>query len=337
MKREAFVKITLAIIGLGQIGSSFGLALAEHRDKVRRIGFDADLPTGNQARKIGAVDEAAFLLRDAVKQADAVLLSIPLQKVEEALQDVAAHMRPGTVLMDTAPLKMQVARWAAEHLPEGCSYVGLTPVVGPKYLQVGERGVEAAHADLFQNSVIAISSPPGSGSQGIRLAADLIRLTGAEALFADQAEIDGLMTATHFAPQFLAAALLNATVDQPGWREARKLAGRAYAEVSGPIEHYGDPEELTLAARLNRENTLRVLGSMIASLQTLYNDIQSEDYQALSERLARARKGRDRWWHERQQADGAGKGRPDAGVSGVLRDFLRPGMRRRQSRNDERD
>ncbi len=324
------MKITLAIVGLGQIGSSFGLALAGHGEMIKRIGFDADIPTGNQAHKMGAVDDAALLLRNAVKDADAVLLAIPLDQMQQAIEDIAAHIKPGAILMDTAPIKTQVAQWAAEYLPEGCSYVGLTPVIGPQYLHSTDHGVEAARADLFLDGLIAISAPPGGGSQGIKLAADLVRLTGASALFADMAELDGLITATHIVPQFMAAALLNATVDQPGWREARKLAGRAYAEVSGPIEHLSEPAALTLTARLNRENMLRVLGSVIASLQTLHRDIQEENYAALSERLERARKGRDRWWHERQEANWAFEGRPKADVSAgssLFGNLLRPGGR----------
>jgi len=108
------VKITLAIVGLGQIGSSFGLALAGHGEMIKRIGFDADIPTGNQAHKMGAVDDAALLLRNAVKDADAVLLAIPLDQMQQAIEDIAAHIKPGAILMDTAPIKTQVAQWAAE-------------------------------------------------------------------------------------------------------------------------------------------------------------------------------------------------------------------------------
>ncbi len=86
-------------------------------------------------------------------------------------------------------------------------------------------------------------------------------------MFADPLEMDGLMSATHLLPQLMSAALLNATIDQPGWREARKVAGRAYAEASAPIAHLAnEPESLGAASILNRENLLRLLDSAIASL-----------------------------------------------------------------------
>jgi len=331
------VKVQLTIIGLGQIGSSFGLALAEQGKLVKRIGFDKEPAIANQARKIGAVDETVAHLLKPVSKSDVILLAIPLDQMREMMEIVAPEMKAGAVLMDTAPIKSTIADWATELLPEGCAYVGLTPVVAPKYLLTEETGIDAAREDLFFDGLIAISTPPGTDSTAIKIAADLVRLAGASPLFADLMEMDGLMTATHAVPQLMGAALLNATIDQPGWREARKIAGRAYAEVSGPIVHLGEPGALTSTAMLNRENMIRVLDSVIASLQKLRDDIDHEDADKLSERLERAQKGRERWWKERQQANWAAEGRPkierESAASSIFGDLLRFGGRPR--RDDE--
>ena len=327
------MKIQLTIIGLGQIGSSFGLALGAHEELVKRIGFDIDPVTTNNARKSGAVDETVTHLSSAVSKSDVVLLALPVDQMREMLEIVASEMKAGAVLMDTAPIKTKIAEWATELLPKACAYVGLTPVLAPQYLLSDEIGFEAAHPDLFQNALIAISTPPGCDSKAIKLAADLVRLVGASPLFADLMEMDGLMTATHVVPQIMGAALLNATVDKPGWREARKMAGRAYAEVSGPIVHLGEPGALTSMAMLNRENVLRVLDSVIASMQTLREDIYREDAQMLTERLERARKGRERWWKERQEGNWSAEGRPKiektSAASSIFGNLLRFGSKSR--------
>ena len=87
---------------------------------------------------------------------------------------------------------------------------------------LGSKGLVQIY---LKKGLIGIVSPPQTDSGAIKLAADLTRLVGADPLFADPVEVDGLMSATHLLPQLLAAALLNATIDQPGWREAQKLAG----------------------------------------------------------------------------------------------------------------
>jgi prephenate dehydrogenase len=185
-------------------------------------------------------------------------------------------------------------------LPAERHYVGLTPVINPAYLHSTESGLKAARADLFKKGLIAIVAPPGTNSEAIKLAADLAQLLGATPLFTDQAEIEGLMASTHLLPQLLAAALLNITVDQPGWLEGRKVAGRAYAEVTSPAGQLDDAKSLQAAAFLTQANVLRLLDNMIASLHAMRNDIASHDDKSLEERLRHAQLGRETWWGQRQ-------------------------------------
>jgi prephenate dehydrogenase len=185
-------------------------------------------------------------------------------------------------------------------------------VLNPVYLHDLDSGLNAAHPDLFRDGMVAIVSPPRVPSEAIKLAADLTRLLGAKPMFVDPLEIDGLMASTHILPQLIAAALLNTTVDQPGWREGRKVAGRAYAEVTSPIAQLTDHRSLRSAALLNRENVLRVMDGLIAALQVIRGDIQGEAEEALDERLGRARRGREEWWKQRLTSEWVGEEAPSS-------------------------
>ncbi len=295
-------RFQLTMIGLGQIGASFGLALKARADLVERVGYDSDPEVARHSRKIGAVDRIAPTPEAAVQGADLVLLALPMDQIRPVMEQVGPRLKIGVVLMDTVPVKEAPANWARELLPEGCSYVGLTPTLNPRYLHSDTFGIDAAQEDLFKGGLIAIAAPPQAQANGIKLAADLARLVGAEPLFVDLLEIDGLITSTHILPQLLGAALLNATFDQPGWRDARKMAGRAYAEVSGPIVHLGTPGSLAATALLNQQGVLRVLDSVIAALKNLRADIEQGDSESLTLRLERARTGRELWWQQRQEA-----------------------------------
>lgn len=295
--------VQITIIGLGQIGASIGLGLADQGEIIRRVGHDREIEIAHQAEKLGALDKAMNNLPAAVRQADLVILSLPMDQIRETMNLVAPHLKEGAVVMDTGPVKEVVAAWAGELLPGDRYYIGLTPVINPAYLHAPDSGLEAAHADLFRGGLIAIAAPPHSSSEAIKLAADLTRLLGATPLFADPIELDGLMAATHQLPQLLAAALLNATVDQPGWREGRKVAGRAYAEATGPIVHLSEPKSLRTSVMFNRDNLLRLIDSTSAALQTIRADIEEEDFDALEDRLERAHNGRELWWKQRQAGD----------------------------------
>jgi prephenate dehydrogenase len=291
--------VQLTIIGLGQIGASIGLSLGEHGDKLIRTGSDIDVKVMKQAQKLGAVDKTTPNLNAAVRNADIVILALPMDQVEIMIKAVTPELKGGAVLMDTAPIKVVTAEWASEALPEGCSYVGFTPVLNPRYLFNEGFGIGAAKADLFQDGIFGITTPPKTNSQAVTLATNLAQLMGADLLFFDMYEIDGLMAATHLLPQIMSAGLLNATLNQPGWQEARKVTGRAFAEVSGPAAHLDDVEALVAAARLNRENVVRKLDDAIAALQGLRHDIAEGDSEALSSRLKHAKAGVHQWWKER--------------------------------------
>lgn len=295
--------IQMTIVGLGQIGASIGLALAGRSELLQRTGHDRELRVARQAERMGAVDKVAINLISAVREADLVILALPMDQVRDTLAAIAQDLKDGAVVMDTSPVKEAVAAWAGELLPSGRHYVGLTPVINPAHLQDTEVGLEAARADLFKDGVMAIVAPPRTASGAIELAADLAALLGAAPMFADLAEVDSLMAAVHILPHLVGAALLDVTYNQPGWQEARKLAGRPYADVTGLVSHLEKPAALQSAALLGRENVLRVLDGVIADLEDLRAEIARQDIASLQARFERARQGRETWWQQRSQGN----------------------------------
>lgn len=307
--------IQITIVGLGQIGASIGLALAQRAEMFERIGHDRDLEVARKAQKMGAIDRIGHNLPAAVERADIVILSLPMDQIQETLALIASELKEDVVVLDTAPVKEVVSGWVGELLPERRHYVGLTPVINPAYLHGMDSGLEAARADLFHKGMLAIAAPPRTASEAVKLSADLARMLGAEPFFADPSEIDGLMAATHTLPELLSAALLNATIDQPGWREGRKVAGRFYAEMTSPSMHMSDPMGLSRTALLNRENVLRRIDGLIAALQAIRMDIEDENESSLETRLERARAGRIHWWQQRQAANWKAEEMPDVSAA----------------------
>ena len=159
---------------------------------------------------------------------------------------------------------------------------------------------------------MAIVTPPGTAADALQLAVDLVHLLGAAPLFADMMEVDGLVASTHVLPQLMAAALVNATVDQPGWREARKITGQAYADVAAPSILSGTASSLGSSALLNQENVVRALDRAIAALQALRSDLAANDAAALQARLDSAWRGYGQWLQERLAANWADEGIPEA-------------------------
>lgn len=330
------MSVQITIIGLGQIGASIGLALADQEKTLVRVGHDIDPGVMRQAKQMGAVDRVSVNLYRAVGGADLVLLALPLDQVKETLELVGGDLRENAVVMDTAPVKAAVVRWAEKYLPSGRHYVGLMPMINPHYLHGVETGIAGARADLFQDGLMAVVPPPGAEAAAVQMAIDLTGLLGATPLFADLTEVDSFVAATHTLPQLMAAALLGTTVDHPGWQDGRKFAGRAYAQVTSSLTFMDTPAAMASACLQNRDNMARVLDQLIASLQNLRATLASQQEQALIEQLTHDLEARQRWWQERLAAEwGPGEG-PEAKAppaSSMLRRMLfgeRPSERRRR-------
>jgi prephenate dehydrogenase len=298
------MSVQITIIGLGQIGASMGLALAAHKESILRVGHDKDINVERAALQKGAVEKTIHNLPSAVSGARLVVLAIPAHQVRETLEYISQDMQEGSIILDTSPIKAEAAKWTKELLP-ACHYIGLAPALNPKLLHEFSVGLEAARADLFTDGVFFISASYGIPESASTLAMDFVRLLGAQPILSDIAESDGLVTKTHLLPQLVSAALLNATIDQPGWQEARKVASRAYAAISSGVEYQDEIEALKTSVMQNRAGTVQVLDLVIAALRGLRDDLDKGDADGVAERLDAAFKDRLRWLNERAAADWA--------------------------------
>lgn len=294
--------IQLTIIGLGQIGASIGLALANQTEKIKRVGNDREFAIQNKAKSLGACDLVEFNLPSAVREAEIVILAIPLDQVEETLKYIAEDLREEAVILDFSPQTSLAQKWFAQHVPAGRLYVSLVPSLNPVYVEQPGQGLEAAHADLFHQATIGIAAPARTPGEALKLASDLVSLLGAKPIFLDVLEVDGMMLTTHLLPQVLAAALLNATAGQPGWADARRFAGRPFALSTAALGETS-PEALKQALLANPAGSAHVLELMIGALTCLREAVKTGDEADLEKRLRLAAEDRETWLSERQRAE----------------------------------
>lgn len=291
----------ITIIGLGQIGTSIGMALKENKVAAKRVGFDRDLAVARAAASLDAVDEIKRLL-DAVETADVVLLCLPLSEMRETLRQIGPGLKESAVVMDTAPIKSCMLQWAGEFIPQGRFYLGLVPSPTAEALSSPESGLNAARPDLFKKTVMVVDTPPGTPAEVEKLGFSFAQMLGAKPMLADLVESDSLMASVHLLPQLTSVALIHATIDQPGWAESRKLTGGAFAAVTRGAADFDTAASLKTASLANRDSVLRSLDLMLASLAALRDEIAEGEEQNLTERFDRAFEARQRWLDERTSA-----------------------------------
>lgn len=316
------MSVQITILGLGQIGSSIGLALAKQEDQIHRVGHDKDREAVSYAKKHSVVDRVAITLSGAVKDADIVILALPLQEIYPVLEHISQDLQEGCLVIDTGPLKEPVIQWASDLLPEGCDYVGLTPVISSDFLDVSVYGPETAQADLFKGTLMGIVGGKNATEGSINSAVNLVHLLEASPYFSDPVELDGLMTLTYILPALLSALLLKTSQDGPGWREARKVAGKAYNQVSKPFAQ--DEIAGALAAQLtnNKVNSSRVINDLVRELIEIRDLGEGGDQKALENYFTTLQQGRDLWLKDRRANIWVDTPRQEIRKGGVLAGLL---------------
>jgi prephenate dehydrogenase len=199
----------VAVIGLGLIGGSLGLALEAR-------GYDRDPEARNRARARGL--DATDSLAEAVDDAEIVVAAVPTSEAPALLVAISVAA-PSAILTDTASLKRPLVE-AAQNLRPGIRFVGGHPMAGSE-----GSGIEAARADLFRGRPWALVPTAKSDEASIAACESLARAAGARPIVLDAAHHDWLMTWASHLPLSVAAALA---------RAAGAACGPDLADLAGP-------------------------------------------------------------------------------------------------------
>ncbi len=291
------MKINLTVIGLDRIGVSIGLALGKKGAEMQRTGFDLDHKKVEAAKNYQAFNQVTDKLDDAVKLADLVLIDLPLDEVKGIFTRIAQWIKKDAVLLYFSALPEKTAGWARQQLPENVYFVALTPAINPKYIEDFDQSTP--HVDLFENSQMLISHLPSIPPKVIQIAADLTTLMGATPCFADLAEVDGLQTIAQFLPRITAAVVMDEVVNEPGWKDASKLAGDDLANATRLLNSILDENQGQVLID-NNENSLRVIANLQNSLGKLAQLIHAGDSQKLQDYLESLRMERENWLGKRR-------------------------------------
>ncbi len=284
-------KTRIAIIGLGRIGGSIGLALKNSKLNLEVVGHDKDLGTASRAQKRGAVDKTDWNLIGACEGAGLIVLALPLDAIKDTLAALKPYAQPGVIITDTATTKAPVLGWAND-LAQGIHFIGGHPIL--KFDQAaGAHGLDKADAALFQGATYCLTPSVTADAQAIDIVSNFVRILGAKPYFLDAAEHDGLSAGVQHLPALLATALTHSITASQGWRDLGKLASadfRAATDVMPQNEKSANEQFMA-----HRADLMRWVGTLVEELKELYGILDRSDQDALQARIKLALERRDQW------------------------------------------
>jgi prephenate dehydrogenase len=281
----------LVIVGVGLIGGSFGLALREAGAVQRIVGVGRKPETLEHARRLGIIDEAAQGL-ECARDADMVMLAMPVGQTRDVLERLAPHLGPATVVTDAGSTKRDVVAAARDVLGGALSrFVPGHPVAGTE-----QSGPRAAFAGLFRDRKVILTPLAETSAQAAARVRDAWQACGAQVDELTPELHDQVLALVSHLPHLLSYAL----VDQVARHEQRE---RLFAYAAGGFRDFtriasSHPEMWRDICLANRAAVLSELTRYESHLEELRRALEAADGNFLEAVFARAREARNGWVEE---------------------------------------
>jgi prephenate dehydrogenase len=215
----------VAVLGVGLIGGSIGLAAGE-RLGAEVVGFDPDPGTLETALGLGALDSIAGSVSEAVAETDLAFCAAPVSALPALVAEALRHSGERTGVSDVGSTKQALAD-AVSDLDQGPRFIGGHPLAGAE-----TSGVENSRADLFEGARWFLT--PTERSSGIvfdRLHSFIAEL-GAQPLAIDPAEHDRAMATISHLPHVIANVLAARAAETLVAAERRPELGRSFRDAT---------------------------------------------------------------------------------------------------------
>ncbi|MCL4470469.1 MAG: prephenate dehydrogenase/arogenate dehydrogenase family protein [Gammaproteobacteria bacterium] len=279
----------LVIIGVGLIGGSFALALREAGVAREIVGAGRSAANLEEALRLGAIDRIAPDAAEAVRDADLVMLAVPVGQMAALMQQIAPCLGAHTVVTDAGSTKGDVVALARRHLPQHlASFVPGHPIAGAE-----KSGVGAADAGLFRGRQTVLTPLPETGARATELVLNAWQACGARVAEMAPENHDRIFAAVSHLPHLLAFALVEDMASRANGEELFSFAAggfRDFTRIAG-----SSPEMWRDIFLANREPLLDELDLYRAQLDRLRAMLEQGDGAALEKVFSRARAARNKW------------------------------------------
>jgi cyclohexadieny/prephenate dehydrogenase len=274
----------LAIIGLGLIGSS--IARAARRMNAARVivAGDADPAVRQRVEELKIADIVAPSLAETVRDADLVVLCVPVGANAAVGDEIAAHLKPGAIVSDVGSVKSAVIAALQPRLPSHVRLVPAHPVAGTEY-----SGPDAGFATLFRRRWCILTPPASVDEAAVACVKSLWEAFGSHVEVMNAAHHDLVLAMTSHGPHLIAYNIVGTAADLEevtssevikfsagGFRDSTRLAA-------------SDPTMWRDVFLHNKEAVLEVLGRFNEDLAALQKMIRWGDGAGLFDLFTRTR------------------------------------------------
>lgn len=260
-----------AIVGLGLMGGSFGLATKNLFDKI--IGIDHNPKHQEDALRLGLVDEIGDI--NAVTQADVIILAIPIRGIINTLKEISKlPIKKEALIIDFGSTKETIINECPANIRK--NLVASHPMAGTEY-----SGPQAAIGDLYYNKIMVVCNVEDSGEKQKELAFKIFDYLKMKIKQMDAAEHDRHAAFISHMPHIVSFSIANAVLKQEDKDHIVTLAAGGFRDMSRLAK--SNPYMWRDIFKENKQNLLDSIEAFKSELKKAKEMIENEEWEKLKD------------------------------------------------------
>lgn len=279
----------IAIIGLGLLGGSLGLALKDKN--IRRLGWARRKETRDEALKRGVVDECPENIEDVISKADISILCLPIPRIIEFGEKYASLFKKGSVVTDIGSVKSAITEPLEKALSQyGVSFIGSHPMAGTE-----KSGIEFAFPELYNGGSVFVTKTVNSDPAALEKVESFWKSVNMRIVGIDPATHDDLVAHTSHLQHVAALAITEAVLDCDPETLKLRYAGCAGGFKDTSRITSSSPQMWREIIEHNQPAVLESVKEFEKRWLNIIKIIESKDYDALYNEFSKGKKLRDAW------------------------------------------
>ena len=274
----------IALIGFGLIGGSIARGARAQGLVGEIVATARSEKTRTRVVELGLADRVVETNAEAVKDADLVILGIPVGACGAVAQEIAAHLAPGAIVSDVGSVKGAIVKEMAPHLPPHVHFVPAHPVAGTEH-----SGPDSGFAELFINRWCILTPPEGTDAGAVEKLRAFWAGLGARVETMTPDHHDLVLAITSHLPHLIAYTIVGTADElaQVTSSEVIKFSAGGFRDFTRIAA--SDPTMWRDVFLSNKEAVLEMLGTFNEDLSKLTRAIRRGDGEALFEHFTRTR------------------------------------------------
>ncbi|MBX9848772.1 MAG: prephenate dehydrogenase/arogenate dehydrogenase family protein [Rhodocyclaceae bacterium] len=277
----------VVIYGVGLIGGSFALALKQSSAVGEVVGLGRSSASLEVAQGLGVIDRVGELAD--VRDADLVLLAMPVGKMEAIMTAIAPHLGDKTIVVDAGSTKQDVVAAAQRAFGNKLAqFVPCHPIAGAE-----KSGASAAHARLYIDKRVIVTPLQENTPFAIAIAEAAWTVCGGDVSVMTPAQHDAVFAAVSHLPHLLAFTLVDALAKRPDAAELFANAGAGFRDFTRIAS--SNPEMWRDICVANRSALIAEVDQYMTALLQARVLLAEADAEGLESTFANAREARNAW------------------------------------------